>query len=172
MSISSAYKFNRPTRRCAAADRPLQPGEVYYSVVFDDGDDFVRRDYAAENWKGMPDAGFGFWRRRMPEAGPKKLIPAPPEILIDVLQQMKRFPNRVETRYLLALTLLRRRQVKMLPSPDTSILRVCGLNDTESIDVQVCDIPAERREEVQTSLEELLYAEEDESFDDEETDDS
>jgi hypothetical protein len=177
------YKVSRPTRRCAAADRPLREGEWYFSVIFEDGDDYVRRDYAAENWKGPPEGAIGHWKRRMPTASDKKMVLAPPEVLVDLLRQMERFPNRVKSRYLLALMLLRRRILrpgsttvaikdaqqtdKVDDTPATSPQRMLLMvvSDGSEIEIDVCEISRSESESLRADLNELLYTEADSESD-------
>ena len=82
------YKVSRCTRRCFTQDRPLREGEWYYSVVIEDGDEFQRRDYSAESWSEPPEEAIGWWKCRMPTKDQKKLVPAPPAVLIQLLRQM------------------------------------------------------------------------------------
>lgn len=82
------YKVGRCSRRCQQLQRPLRPGEWYYSVVSDDDDEGLTRiDIASEAWQGPPEGTVGWWKNRMPEAGARKLKPAPDALLIDLLRQ-------------------------------------------------------------------------------------
>lgn len=82
------YKVGRCSRRCQQLQRPLRPGEWYYSVVSDDDDEGLTRiDIASEAWQGPPEGAVGWWKNRMPEAGARKLKPAPDVLLIDLLRQ-------------------------------------------------------------------------------------
>lgn len=90
--VQAEYKLGRCTRRCSVEDRPLQPGEIYYSVVeaaadADDDENLVRRDISAHAWNGPPEGNLGWWKNRMPEAGSKKLKLAPDAVLIDLLRR-------------------------------------------------------------------------------------
>lgn len=156
------YKFSRPTRRCAVTDEALKPGQWYYSVIFEQGDDFVRKDYSASAWDGLPENGIAFWKKRMPKPQAKKLVPAPPEVLVEVLRGLERFPDRGPTRYLLALTLMRRKVVSLVhPSPDPDLLRVRILTTGDLLDIPIHRIAADQVENIRQSLMDLLYAEED-----------
>ena len=106
------YKINRCTRHCHALDRPLKEGEWYYSVILEKNEDYERRDYSAESWTEPPEGAIGWWKKQMPVSGDKKLVLAPPAVLVDLLRQMERFPNKAKSRYLLALMLMRKRIVR------------------------------------------------------------
>ena len=154
-------KFNRPTRRCAAADRPLEPGEWYYSVITGDEDELVRIDYAADGWTGPPADALAHWKRQMPPPGPKKLVPVPPAVQIDLLRETAAMPERYDTRYLLALTLLRRRVIETSdPGDDPGQLHVQIPTTGETLTVEIRDISPTRAEAIAESLQQLLFTEE------------
>ncbi|MFK8110600.1 MAG: hypothetical protein AB8B91_00270 [Rubripirellula sp.] len=163
------YKVSRCTRRCHALDRPLRDGEWYYSVVIEAGDDYERRDYSAESWKEPPEGTVGWWKSRIPDSSEKKLVLAPPEILIDLLRQMERFPERAKSRYLLALMLMRRKLVRPAAAADAvaeteaentkAIMRVEVIADGSLIEVEECKITRSESDLLRDELNELLYCE-------------
>ncbi len=171
------YKVSRCTRKCHALDRPLREGEWYYSVVLEDGDDFERRDYSAEAWKEPPEGAIGWWKNRMPKADEKKMVLAPPEVLIDLLRQMEQFPERAKSRYLLALMLMRKKMLRPasfdeqasqedITETDTesepraaNMLRVEVIADGSTIDIPVCQISHSESDVLLDQLNELLYCE-------------
>jgi hypothetical protein len=108
------YKINRTTRRCSVGDRPLEPGEVYYSVVMEADEDFKRIDIAADAWTGPPEEAIGWWKNRVPRAEEKKREIAPPEVLIELLRSMAGQSGAAKSRFLLALLLLRKRHLKTI----------------------------------------------------------
>ncbi|TWU51129.1 hypothetical protein [Rubripirellula reticaptiva] len=158
------YKFNRPTRQCYALKRPLREGEWYFSVIHEAGDDFVRHDYSAEAWTGPPDDAVGWWKKRMPMSDQRKLVLAPPEVLIDLLRQMDQFPDKAKSRYLLALMLMRRRLVRPGEATEAEPIaenqfRVEVIADGSTIDVETCEISRSESESLRDELNELLYCE-------------
>ncbi len=169
------YKVSRCTRRCHTLDRPLREGEWYYSVIFEDGDDFLRRDYSAESWTGLPEGGIGFWKNRIPTSDQRKLVPAPVEVLVDLLRQMESMPAKAKSRFLLALTLLRRKAVRDVTPPRSRVasdalnqeesapelLCLEVLVDSSRIEVPVCEITSEEQDTLRDELQELLYCEAD-----------
>ncbi len=160
------YHVSRCTRNCHALHRPLREGEWYYSVVMESGDDYVRRDFSAESWKGPPEEAIGWWKCRMPSASEKKLVLAPPEVLIDLLRQMSSFPDKAKTRYLLAIMLMRKRLVRPWEgTPDDSLsegmMRLEVLADSSTIDVMPCEITRAEADPLRDELNDLLYCEAD-----------
>lgn len=161
------YKVSRCTRRCHTLERPLREGEWYYSVVFESGDEFLRRDYSAESWTGPPEGAVGYWKSRIPAADERKLVLAPNEVLVEVLRQMEPLTARAESRFLLALMLLRRKAVRTVPAPEPvdpdqgERLHLEVLADGSRLDVAVCAISAEQQQSLREELHELLYCEAD-----------
>src|SRR5260370_2339557 len=67
------YQIQANTRRCFATGRELQPGDKFYSVLFDEGGQFRRQDYSSEAWPGPPEGAFSFWSGRVqPSEGPPR----------------------------------------------------------------------------------------------------
>jgi hypothetical protein len=177
------YKVNRCTRRCHALNRPLKEGEWYYSVVSEAGDDYARHDYSAESWTGPPENAIGWWKCRMPTADDKKLVLAPPEVLIDILRQMEQFPAKAKSRYLLALMLMRQKLLRPAPRDAVEAVSIQEVSVEETggermsvevvadgsfIHVDVCEVTRSESESLRDELNELLYCEavEDDSVDD------
>ncbi|MCP4887239.1 MAG: hypothetical protein GY904_11585 [Planctomycetaceae bacterium] len=126
------YKVGRCTRVCHSQSRPLRDGEWYYSVVLESDEEFVRQDYSAESWTGPPENAIGWWKNRMPMSDEKKMVLAPPEVLIDMLRQMEAVPSRAKSRYLLALMLMRRKLVRSAPVETQELKRGLSANTTDS----------------------------------------
>jgi hypothetical protein len=163
------YKVSRCSRRCHALDRPLREGEWYYSVVLanddDSGSDFERRDYAAEAWQEPPAGAIGWWKSRMPTAAEKKLVPAPPAVLVGMLRQMGQSSQCAKQRYLLALMLMRKKIVRPVVSGDeptnamAKLLRVEVVSDASTIDIPICEINRSETDSLCQRLNDLLYTE-------------
>lgn len=168
------YKVNRCSRRCCVEDRPLREGESYYSVVIQRDEAFVRRDYSAQAWTEPPEGAVGWWKGRMPEAGARKLVLAPDAVLVDLLRQMASNQQQGPLSYLLALTLLRRRVLRLpagespSPSPhgddspgeeNVKWMRVQVAGDGSEIDIQQWEITRGQINSLSEALQELLYCE-------------
>ncbi len=177
------FEVQRCTRRCAATDRALEPGDVCYSVLEINGAEVIRKDFCTEGWTGSPDSAFGWWKSRIPEPSAKKIKLAPNEVLLELFDQLAERPDQTDLRYVLMLLLVRRRMLRVEevsgvgcrvsdadstntrhPTPDTSargsseVMSVyCPKRDT-SYEVQI-DMPSgERIDEIQQQLSELLIA--------------
>jgi hypothetical protein len=171
--VLADFKVNRCSRRCHALSRPLRDGEWYYSVVIEDGEELVRRDYSAEAWTQPPEGTVAWWKGRMPLAGSRKLVLAPDPVLVDLLRGLGDAVERRPLRYLLALTLLRRRIVTSVESSSDAtalassvkdpagekIVRLRVNADGSEIDIVTCAISRSQTDELQASLQELMYCE-------------
>ena len=158
------YKVGRCTRHCHTLQRPLRSGEWYYSVVLEDGDDFKRREYSLEAWTEPPENAIGWWKCRMPASDEKKMVLAPPAVLVDLLRQMDQVADKEKSRYLLALMLMRRRVLKAAePSQENrdevDYLRVEVVTTGEVIEVPVPMITRGEAESLKDELNALLFCE-------------
>jgi len=161
------FEVQRCTRRCAATDRPLEHGELCYSVLESQGAEIVRKDYCAEAWQGPPQEAFGWWKSRIPEPSAKKIKLAPNEVLLELFDQLSEQPDRADMRYVLALLLMRRRVLRV-ETPGEATHQPAD-NDVETIAVYCpkreatyelpAVMPSETRiDEIQQQLSELLIA--------------
>jgi hypothetical protein len=108
------YQIQTNSRRCASSGRELQPAEKFYSVLFDENGQWVRRDYAAEAWQGPPEGAFSFWTGRVPPRDGGRRPQIDDELLLDCFCRLEdqAEPDRVNFRYVLALLLMRRKRLK------------------------------------------------------------
>lgn len=131
------YTLSRCTRRCAVSDRPLEPGERYYSIVRQTGDDFTRQDIAESAWEGLPEGAIASWRSVMPIGVVTKLKPAPDSVLVETLRSMCDSPDQPTLAYLLGLLLVRRRilveapHAESGPADDTILHLIHPADETE-----------------------------------------
>lgn len=162
------FEIQRSTRRCAATDRPLAPGEWCYSVLEVQGAEIIRKDFAASAWTGPPAESFGWWKARVPEPHAKKIKLAPNEVLLELFDQLAEQPHHEDLRYVLSLLLVRRRVLRLdgpahetaKPSvaADVQTMTVfCPLHEA-SYEVSVVMPSDERIEEIQAHLNELLVS--------------
>jgi len=155
-------EVHRFSRICARTGRTLEPGETYYSTVALDQGHLVRRDYAAEAWDGPPEGILGWWRARVPD--PKATRPrlAPNDVLLNYFEQLQQIPDQRDTRYVLALLLLRRRILREVQEEADATgqrwLTVYCPSREESYSLPVHEPAAERLPAIQAELSQLLDA--------------
>jgi hypothetical protein len=108
------YQIQSNTRKCFLTGRELQPGEKYFSVLFDENGALARRDYAAEAWSGAPEGAYSYWSGRIPQETGARRPPIDDDMLFDCLRRMagESEPAKIKFRYVLALLLMRRKRLK------------------------------------------------------------
>ena len=154
------YDIQRCTRKCAATNRELKPGETVYSVLVAGGADVVRRDYSAEGWPGPPEKSVGWWKSTV-EGGTRKLHWAPHEVILHYFEQLENDPTRSDLRYVLALLMVRRRIARSegteTDEAGHEILKIfCPRNEVEYRVAAILPASGERAEQIQQELAQLL----------------
>jgi len=162
------FDVKRCTRRCATNDREFQPGEVFYSILVVEGPDVVRYDYGEQAWEGPPENILGWWKSQMPDPTARKLHWAPNDVMLHYFEQLTEKTDNQDTRYVLALLLLRRRVLRMEESPvepaeesvDNSketMSFFCPRNEKQ-YQINIVYPNADRVEQIQEELARLLFA--------------
>jgi hypothetical protein len=107
------YEIQRCTRRCAATERELQPGEEFFSVLIAEGAKLARHDYSIEAWQGPPEGAAGWWKSQVPQPDAKRVHWAPNDVMLQFFDELEQQPARQDMRYVLALLLVRRRVMRL-----------------------------------------------------------
>ncbi|MCA9262668.1 MAG: hypothetical protein KDA60_02420 [Planctomycetales bacterium] len=155
------FEVQRCTRRCAATDRELKPGETFYSVLIPDGAQVVRKDFSADAWTGPPENAIGHWKSEIPDPAVKKLNWAPNDVMLHYFQQLEEQPDQYDLRYVLTLLMVRRRILRMEEIERTDedhefLVVFCPKNETE-YKVLVVSPTEARAAEIQEELARLLF---------------
>ncbi len=155
------YDVQRCTRRCAATDRELKPGDPCYSTLVPRGAHVVRLDYAEAAWPGPSEQSLGWWRSRVPDGGKERVAWAPNDVMLDYFAYLADRPDKADVRYVLALLLIRRRVIRLEntlvdAAGEETLVVVCPRDESESRLVAV--MPDEPRiAEIQAELSKLLF---------------
>lgn len=156
------YDLHRSTRKCAATGRDLLAGEEVYTALVAQGADLVRLDYAADAWPGPPEGAIGWWKSRIPSPTTAKARLAPNDVILQLFDQLAEQPDKADMRYVLALLLIRRRVMRLEDTErgadgrETLVL-YCARRE-ESYRVAAVVPSADRQQEIQRELEQLLFA--------------
>ncbi len=107
--------------QCAGSGRAFEPGEVFYTLLFREGDGFRREDLSEEAWAARQAEGtgpqpFSFWKSKFeppPAAEPEALARETAE---ELLRRYMAAPDEshAHARYILALMLERKRLLKQV----------------------------------------------------------
>src|SRR5262245_11784574 len=166
------FEVQRCTRRCAATDHALEPGDDCFSVLEVQGADVIRKDFCVQAWKGAPENAFGWWKSRVPEPTAKKIKLAPNDVLLELFEKLAEQIDQQDLRYVLALLLVRRRVLRVdvaeepMQVDSSDIPSDCGMEvmtlycpkrDT-TYQVATAMPTGERIDEIQQQLSQLLIA--------------
>jgi len=123
MAITQDWNIGGRGRKCAKTERPFEEGEVFYTLLFQEKAGFRREDLSEEAFKERDEKKqpFSFWKSKFepptpppPEALPKQ---SAEELLREFTLEDK--PEHRNVRYVLALMLERKRQVRQVDTKET-----------------------------------------------------
>ncbi len=128
-SLTNEWPIKHRADACARTQRPFQPGEQFYTLLFREGDGFRREDLSEEAWAQRNEniRPFSFWKTRYeppPAAPPEALAKESAEELLRRLLAENN-PANANASYVLAVMLERKRvlkQVKTEQSDDRPVL--------------------------------------------------
>lgn len=108
------YDIAAPGRICTATGRELKPGEPFVAVLLEEGEKFVRKDYAADAWPGAPAKYVAFWAGKIPPADRPRKPTFNDDLLLEWFQHLAGGgeASRQNIRYVVALLLMRRKRLK------------------------------------------------------------
>jgi hypothetical protein len=131
------YAIQPLSLRCAQTGREMKPGEVYYSVLSESPDGFVRTDFCAEAWTGPPPGAIGFWRSVVSQESRQRRTLVDDSVLMDCFTRLAESDDAYKRnfRFILALLLMRRK-----------VLKLAGSTRENGVDVLVLRAPASDEE--------------------------
>ncbi|CAN5753565.1 hypothetical protein BH20VER1_BH20VER1_07540 [soil metagenome] len=146
---------------CAATNRPFEPGEQFYTLLFREANGYRREDlseegYAARNENIRP---FSFWKTRYeppPPTPPEPLAKESAEELLRRLLTENRQPNAC---YVLAAMLERKRILKPIKTEESDTGRVLIYEHAKNGDVFIVpdvQLRLDELESVQNEVAQLL----------------
>jgi hypothetical protein len=155
------FELKNCSRTCAATARPLNPGEVYFSVLVSAGHDFARQDFAVDAWQGPPEDCIGWWRSRIPTKDDSQPRLAPIDVMLNLFEALEDRPAELAFRYLLGLLLLRRKVLRRDDSrrdeQGREVLTMHCQRRQRDYDLVVAEPSAEQAAKLQDQMLHLLY---------------
>lgn len=156
------YDIQRCTRRCAATQQELTPGDTVYSVLSSKDGLLERTDYSAAGWREPPEGCLAWWKWKLPPPGGRKPSWAPHQTILEFFQRLDEQPDQLDLRYVLALLMVRRRIVRMERTEkdaagQESLVLFSPHGDCEHR-VLVVEPAAGRLKDIQHELEKLLIS--------------
>jgi hypothetical protein len=122
-TLANEWPIKHRADVCARTQRPFQPGEQFYTLLFREGDGFRREDLSEEAWTQRNEniRPFSFWKSRYepPPAAPPEALgkESAEELLRRLLAQND--PSNANACYVLAVMLERKRVLKQVKTEQT-----------------------------------------------------
>lgn len=154
------YDFRRAGKKCAIGERPLMPGEVYYSALVELPDGQLSRvDYSEEHWD--PEGEFvGSWKQQVSDLETGKVYWAPPEVLLAYFKhQLEK--QQHELAFVMSLLLLQKRILQFKESIDDdegTVSILAAGRSSEIFEVRDIEIGADKTQTIQQELAEHLFS--------------
>jgi hypothetical protein len=150
----------KAARNCSVSGRELLPGEAFFSILIEENDTYLRRDFANENWNGPPENFIAWWKTTVQNLNDKKIKLAPNDILLNLFNQLLAKPEQSDLLYVLSLLLIRRRLLRYdreeQDENGQKKMLVYAIKENNSFEIPVAMPNLQRLEEIQNQLAELL----------------
>jgi len=155
------YDFRRGGKKCSVTDRPLEPGEIYFSALIElpDGQT-TRLDFSEDSWEGPGDDCIGFWKQQIPDLDTGKVYWAPRSVLLSYFKhQLDK--ERFNSAFVMSLLLLQKRVLSLkdtIESDEGTVSILIERRSFEVFEVVDVDIDTEQIESIQNELAEHLFS--------------
>src|SRR4051812_18799897 len=162
-SLTNDWPIKHRADACARTQRPFQPGEQFYTLLFREGDGFRREDLSEEAWQQRNEniQPFSFWKSRYepPPAVPPE--PLAKENAEDLLRRLlaENNPANANSCYVLAVMLERKRVLKQVKTEETGERPVLVYEHAKNGDVFIVPevrLRLDELEEVQSEVAQKL----------------
>ncbi len=156
-SLTNEWPIKHRADACARTQRPFEPGEQFYTLLFREGDGFRREDLSEEAWTQRNEniRPFSFWKSRYepPPAAPAEALAK--ENAEDLLRRLlgQNDAANANACYVLAVMLERKRVLKQIKADQSDGRPVLIYEHAKSGDVFI--VP-----EVRLRLDELEHVQE------------
>ncbi len=108
------WEVDKPLGQCYGTGRKIDYGEEYFGALVETDEGLQRRDFCADYWEGEKPNVFCYWKSRLPHPDQKKQIFVDDEMLMAFFERLENETEqeKVNFRFVLALILMRKRQLK------------------------------------------------------------
>lgn len=146
---------------CAATQRPFEPGEQFYTLLFREGHGYRREDLSEEAWNSRNEniRPFSFWKTRYEPPPPTPPEPLAKESAEELLRRLLAEHQQPNACYVLAAMLERKRILKPVKTEDNDGARVLVYEHAKSGDVFIVpdvQLRLDELESVQNEVAKLL----------------
>lgn len=155
------FDIKRNARKCCQTEKAFRPGDSFYSELIESEDgQLVRRDYAADQWKGMDQNAIGWWKQTVPQLESGKIYWAPDDVLISYFRSLIKSPQQSQAAYILALLMVQKRLLSLEDSAkeDDGVLVLRERKSGEVIEMAQQTIAPQRIKAIEEQLCENLFS--------------
>ncbi len=113
------WSINRGSHVCSLCEKSFPEEEVYLSALYDENNEFLRRDFCVECWdKRENENSFSYWKTKISKKPEKVEKYAKVDVFYDLFSKLEneKEPSRVNFRYVLSLFLMRKKVLKLISS--------------------------------------------------------
>jgi len=158
-TLTNEWPIKHRADACAQTQRPFQPGEQFYTLLFREGDAFRREDLSEEAWAQRNEniQPFSFWKSRYEPPPPTPPEPLAKEKAEDLLRRLlaENNPANANACYVLALMLERKRVLKQVKTDETEERPVLVYEHVKNGDVFIVPDARLRLDEIEHVQEEV-----------------
>lgn len=151
-SLGDEWSIQHRAEACAITERPFVEGEVFYTLLFHEGDGFRRQDLSEEAWRERNDnlRPFSFWRSRFEPPPAPTPEPLPKESAEELFRRLVSQADATNANacYVLAAMLERKRLLRQIETQDAERGRVLIYEHVKTGDVFVVPDPQLRLDEL------------------------
>jgi hypothetical protein len=116
--LANDWPIKQRSDACAKTQRPFEPDELFYTLLFREGEGFRREDLSEEAWSARNEniRPFSFWKTRYEPTPPPPPEPLGKESAEEILRRLlaENDPANVNACYVLAVMLERKRVLKQI----------------------------------------------------------
>jgi len=156
--LATDWPIKQRSEICNATQRPFVPGEVFYTLLYRDGDGFRREDLSEEAWRDRNEniQPFSFWKTKFELAAPPAPEPLAKENAEQLFRRLIVEPDPpANACFVLAVMLERKRLLKQVRIENASGSRLLIYEHRETGDVFIVRDPQLRLSELERVQDEV-----------------
>jgi hypothetical protein len=156
--LATDWPIKQRSDVCNATQRPFLPGEVFYTLLYREGDGFRREDLSEEAWRDRNEniQPFSFWKTRFEPAPRPVPEPLPKENAEQLFRRLIVEPDPpANASFVLAVMLERKRVLKQVRTENTNGNRLLIYEHRENGDVFIVRDPQLRLSELERVQDEV-----------------
>lgn len=155
------FDFRRGGKKCSVTERPLEPGEVYWSALIELADGRTTRlDFSDESWDGPGEDCIGFWKQHVPDLKNGKVYWAPRNVLLAYFKHQIEQKN-LNTVFVMSLLLQQKKILSLkdtIDSDEGPISILIDRRNSETFEILDIEIKDELVLSIQNELAEHLFS--------------